>query len=401
MCRVGAASTPHAGAEALRRDIYYFHGFDPASTGRYRHIFTSSAARLGVEVADAPEGTEGWTARRGGTETRFHYLRYDDLVRAAQSGGLFARLGRGLRTLSGYVADGAAGRIGARPLILMLSPYPIAFAPLFFAAGLSGPDALANAGLLAASSMLTILLLVRMRMILICDLFAYVRALAWGDTPEAETHDTRVRALAHKIGTSFANVPNEDPEHPEVEVEVPGSHQGAGKTEALVVGHSLGGIAAIHAVADLLDELPREASLSLLTLGSVHGVLLAQKGAGRDRLADSIAHICADPRVFWLDVSAPSDAFCVALTDPLLLIGAASASGLKSPRVISAQLRRAPRIPGDRRTLFPAMRRHMGYLLAPATEGGFDYADVTTGSLTLRDRFDTRGNSPKARMWHG
>ncbi|MEM7189919.1 MAG: hypothetical protein AAF439_09940, partial [Pseudomonadota bacterium] len=69
------------------------------------------------------------------------------------------------------------------------------------------------------------------------------------------------------------------------------------------------------------------------------------------------------------------------------------------PRVISARLRRAPAIPGDRRTVFAAMRRHMGYLLTPEPGSGFDYADTVTGPESLEARFGPRPNSPRARMW--
>ncbi len=140
-----------------------------------------------------------------------------------------------------------------------------------------------------------------------------------------------------------------------------------------------------------------EDQLGLITLGSNHGLILLQRGEGRDALAKAIAKITSDARVFWLDVSSPRDAFCVPLTDPLTLIDATP--DLQSPRVISAQLAKAPKIPGDRRTVFAAMRRHMGYLLTPAQEGSFDYVDTVTGPQTLRQQFEARNNSPKATMW--
>jgi hypothetical protein len=105
--------------------------------------------------------------------------------------------------------------------------------------------------------------------------------------------------------------------------------------------------------------------------------------------------------VFWLDVSSPRDSFATPLTDPLLLIGDRAKPGMTSPRVISARLAKAPRIPGDRRTVFSAMRRHMGYLLTPQDGSGFDYANTVTGRETLAERFGPRNNSPKARMWQG
>ena len=361
---------------ALRRRVFYFHGFDPASTARYQRIFAAASERFRVAIAPLEDGTDGWQATRDACNAQVRYLRYEDLVRTYQSGGLLARLGRGIRTLLGYAAEGALGALTLRTVVLMLAPYLTAFAPVLGIALLSNNStALAVAvgfGLVLA----TYFLLARYRVILVCDLFAYMRELAQGTGPAHEAHSARLGELSGHIAWDDAD-------------------------ETLVIGHSLGGIAAIRAVADTLERLPAGKSLGLLTLGSVHGIVLAQKGGGRDLLATAIAQICADPRVFWVDVSSPRDAFCVPLTDPLLLIGDLARDHMISPKLISAQLKRAPAIPGDRRTVFPAMRRHMGYLLAPIEGSGFDYADTVTGPQDLRTRFGARNNSPKARLWRG
>ncbi|MFK7941867.1 MAG: hypothetical protein AB8B85_02970 [Paracoccaceae bacterium] len=304
------------------------------------------------------------------------YLRYEDLVREFQRGGLASRLGRGLRALAGYISDGALRRIGFRTSVLMAGPYLVAFAPVVAFAALSGTASGTGAALAILMGLSAYLLLVRYRMLLVCDLFAYMRVLARGTGEYAENHNLRLDQLQERVALETG-------------------------AQTLIVGHSLGGLAAIRSVAAMLERLPSDASLGLLTLGSVHGIVLAQRGAGRDRLARDIARICADARVEWVDVTSPRDAFCVPLTDPLLQIGADAKSGMQSPRIISAQLRNAPSIPGDRRTVFAAMRRHMGYLLAPAPGSGFDYVDTVTGTPDLGARFGDRGNSPKARMWHG
>ena len=277
--------------------------------------------------------------------------------------------------MAGYLTDGALIRLPRRTLALAISPHAVALTPVIGIAAVSTsplPQALIIGGGLVAFAAL---LLIRLKMILAADLFAYMHVLARAGTPEARAHAERVAELTGEI-TLDAD-------------------------ETLIVGHSLGGLAAIEAVAGLLQRLPQDGRLSLMTLGSVHGIVLAQQGAGRDRLARAIAAIASDPRVFWLDVSSPRDAFCVPLTDPLLQIGTEARPGMTSPRVISARLANAPRIPGDRRTVFSAMRRHMGYLLAPVDGSGFDYADIVTGPETLAERFKDRGNSPKARMWPG
>ena len=366
-----------------RRTVWYVHGFDPATTARYRRIFAAASERLDVVIEDLPGGAAGWRARRGETVTDVRHLRYEDLVRAWRAGPLWRRLWRGARAFAGSCREGAMQRLLRRaPWVpgLAVFPFlvlgaPVAVAALAFVAGpLAGIAAMAVA-------MAGALWLVRWSYLdVVADLFAWMTALARGEG-QADAYRARVRAMAAEIA-------------------------GGGEAdEVLVVGHSLGGIGAIQAVAAVLDGGTPAAGaasgggrLGLLTLGSTHGVVLAQRGAGRARLAAAVARVAADG-VFWVDVTSPRDMFCVPLTDPLLLIGDAAAPGMTSPRVISAPLRDAPAIPGDRRTVFGAMRRHMGYLLAPEPGSGFDYADAVTGPLSLAERFGARGNSPKARMW--
>ena len=359
------------------RHIHYFHGFDPASVARYRRIFQAASARLGVEIEDLAEGT-GWLARRGEVLTAFHHARYEDLVRAWQGGPLWKRVARGLLSLAFYLGDGALGRmarLGSRNLGLALSPLVVIIAVPLCALVIGGAIGGATAVIVAliVSLIVLALCLPALYLHLVLDLFAYMRVLAHGRGPVWQAYADRIGMIAGTIRP--------------------------GPAETLLVGHSLGGITALLTMERLLDLWPAGRPLSLLTLGSTHGTVLVQKGAGRDRLAAAIRRIAADPRVTWVDVSAPRDAFCLPLLDPLVLTGADP--GAESPLVISARLARAPRIPGDRRTVFAAMRRHMGYLLAPVDGSGFDFADTTTGPETLHARFADRNPSPRARMWQG
>ncbi len=375
----GRAGPPAGGPDdrAPMRRVYYFHGFDPATTARYRRIFAASSDRRGVQVGDLPDG-DGWTALRDDQRTDVMQCRYEDLVRAWQGGPLWKRIARGLLSLALYARGGALRRMwhwGPRNLVLAVSP-------VIFLIGLLSTAAVGLAAIspgpvwsLAGAVLSVFAAAVGLRAFyldLVFDLFSYMQVLARGRGPVWTAFSDRIGILAGGI----------DRDSPD---------------DVLLVGHSLGGVTVIHAMDALLRDWPADRSIGLLTLGSVHGTVLVQRGAGRDQLAGAIDRITADPRVFWVDISSPRDAFCLPLLDPLVLTN--SADGRSSPRILSAQLAHAPRIPGDRRTVFSAMRRHMGYLLAPEQGSGFDYPDTITGVPTLRERFGTRNNSPKARMW--
>lgn len=328
-------------------------------------------------MQDLPGEDEGWRAVRGRTITDLRIARYAERVRAFQSGTLLSRLGRGMRTVAGYILDGSGfriARLAPRAAILALSPILATFVPLAIIAAILQPSTPMHLIILLGLGAVLLLLAKRMFLLLVSDLFAFYRELAKGNSTVAREFCDQIDELSDAIPTTSTG-------------------------ERLIVGHSLGGIAAILATAKLLERLPSDASLGLLTLGSNHGLILLQRGEGREALAEAIAQITSDPRVFWLDVSSPRDAFCVPLTDPLLLIKATP--GMRSPRILSAQIRTAQKIPGDRRTVFAAMRRHMGYLLAPTETGAFDYVATISGGKSLRTRYADRANSPKARMWHG
>ena len=359
------------------RRVYYFHGFDPLTTARYRRIFAAAAERLALDLDDLP-GREGWRIARDGVRTEVHQCRYEDLVRAWQNLPLWQRIARGGAALISYARDGALGRmarLGPRNLMLALSPVLLTILvalglALFLANAQTGPVGTVIAILLAL--LVLLLAIPALYLHLVMDLFAYLRVLARGAGPVW-------RSFISRTGTMADMVDHDEP------------------GEVVIVGDSLGGVTAIHALDALLARWPEGRPIGLMTLGSVHGTVLVQQGDGRDMLASAIGRIAADPRVFWVDVSSPHDSFCLPLLDPLLLIDAQA--GMSSPRVISARLGQASRIPGDRGTVFAAMRRHMGYLLAPESGSGFDYADTISGPSGLRERFSGRGNSPRARMW--
>ena len=108
------------------RTVWYFHGFDPATTARYRRIFEAASERFDVVLEDLPDGSDGWSVTRDDRTTAIAYLRYEQLVRDYRSGSSYANAARGFVDICGYLFEGALGRIARasrRTLGLALTPF--------------------------------------------------------------------------------------------------------------------------------------------------------------------------------------------------------------------------------------------------------------------------------------
>jgi hypothetical protein len=164
--------------------------------------------------------------------------------------------------------------------------------------------------------------------------------------------------------------------------------------EVLIVGHSSGAQLAVSLVADILRSQPGRGAgpaLALLTLGQVIPMLSFLPDARR--LRSDLRLLSGSDEIAWLDVSAPGDGCCFALSDPVAVSGVAPERGQIWPIIISAAFTK---------TLSPEMlqslkrryfRLHFQYLCAFDQPGDFDYFRVTAGPQTLQARFAGRRSS--------
>jgi len=111
------------------------------------------------------------------------------------------------------------------------------------------------------------------------------------------------------------------------------------------------------------------------------------------RLRADLAYLAAHEGLTWVDVSAPGDGCSFALCDPVAVSGVAPA-GQRWPLVISAAFTQ---------TLSPArwqalrwrfFRLHFQYLCAFDRPKDYDYFQITTGPISLAQRF--AGRPPSA-----
>lgn len=405
------------GASVRRRHVLYAHGFDPAKSDRYRRLILRAGedrANLSTHMGDVAKITdlsEGWTiyttrssANGGGPETQvettFEILRYEDVVRAWRNRPLLQRLSTGVGSWARFAFLGGLWRtffMAKGPVFLFF--YPVAMLYLFARLGM---EALGFIGQLAEDHLaapdgaaLTLTLLgvifgiwISLRVEralfvhLMLALFDFLIRIAEGRSP-TKPLNTRIDAFADRITDAIQKA------------------EADGADEVLIVGHSLGGLVAVRAIAAALEKRPDltagRAAVSLLTLGSVGGYVACRGGLGAEAYDASVIRVAQDQNLHWVDISAPRDWFSFGLVDPLLMTSAPPPTA-RSPRVFSAKFGKYQPDPEDRRTRFRAMGLHMRYLGKPDQKGGFDFFECVVGGQTLEARFAARRNSPKAKM---
>jgi len=190
-----------------------------------------------------------------------------------------------------------------------------------------------------------------------------------GGVPEL-TQRTAAHAL--KLKKLLADLPGE-----------PGS-------ELLLVGHSSGAIIVTSMLAEALRQdtgLGRHGpQVSLLTLGQCTPLLgcFPQAHAFRHDLAT----LAQAQGIVWIDFSAPPDASCFALTDPLRACGVELPSRLPDqPKLLSPQFAKMCTPEGYRRLKRNRLHLHFQYLNASELPVAYDYFQITAGRSTLGSRF--------------
>lgn len=379
-----------AGGIVTRRRVFLVPGYDPFPPRRYRELYRTEAARQasisGHEIAVAGCGSGAWRVRAtiegAVAETRIEVLAWNDIVRGRIRRPIPAIYAAMLVTLVRFAASGALVamfRLRAAPLIAGLAP--VGFMLLYLlAAGLAGWAALRGAGAagapgwagwIAAAAAFAGAMAATRRLepwlftyYLVSD-FAHVAGAmgAWPAPLEA-----RMAAFRDRIREALEEGPD----------------------ELLLIGHSSGAQIAVALAAGILRDDPG-ARLSLLTLGQAIPMtsFLPRAGGLRRDLRD----LAACDRIAWVDVSAPADGACFALSDPVAVSGVAP-EGQLWPLVLSAAFSETLD-PARRRALrWRYFRRHIQYFCAFDRPGRYDYFAITAGPRSLAARFAGRAPSP-------
>ncbi|MDO5631385.1 MAG: hypothetical protein Q4G22_06055 [Paracoccus sp. (in: a-proteobacteria)] len=377
----------------FRRRVLYIPGYDPIPPRRYRELYRregADQARIsGYTLVQANRGDDtgfGWAAdsriKGAQTHTEFEVLVWGDIVQGSMGRSIPATYLQLAQTVWAYVGSGALWRLmrlRRGPVIAALYPIAVLLAQLVVALLLAALAAWAVAHLsgwlaapVAALVFAAVLMLWRR---LDGRIFAYylmhdyaLTARTGGAYPPAL--ETRIAAFTDRIAQVLAQ----------------------DWDEVLIVGHSSGACIAVSAVADLLRRGTSPQRLSLMTLGHVVPMLTALPRA--DRLRADLTMLAGQDGIFWLDVTAPGDACCFGLCDPVAVNGLTPPGGQRGPLVLSAAFTQTLSPERQRAMRWRWFRRHFQYLCAFDLPRDYDYFAITAGPQSLRQRFGARGHSP-------
>lgn len=394
-----APETRHASTagRVRRRHVLYLSGFDPQGPAHYHALYAEQATlqaqvngdRIEVGPRQRMGANAAWDVllqpSDGGeaVETRYEFLRWDDIVRRHWPRGQARLLGLTLATTGRMLHNGSLWRI-------LQTSWP-AFIALAAPAGLVlavmlGVLGVAASGLWLAQAS-SPLLAVGVAMALLGGLFGLARRaqakvqMAW-----------LMRSASVILQQARGGLPALEQRLDGFASQLVTLSRSTDLDEVLVVGHSSGAMLAVsvmaRAVAQDAGLLGRPTSVALLTLGQCIPVLSYQPEATAFR--GELATLRAEEHLDWVDMTAPPDGCCFALMDPteVCLDGLADeqrvAGGPKrlSPRF--AQSFSAARYRGIRRDKY---RCHFQYLMATELPAAFDYFKVTAGHRRLADRF--------------
>ena len=385
-----------------RRKVFYLSGYDALGPRRYRELYRREGpkqARISgydLTMSGLPRSGNGnfrWKAvYQAGpcrTTTEYEFLGWDDIVRGAYRHTLWQIYPLMFRTLWIYLSSGAIGamlRLRCGPLIAGLVPallmmFYLVYASLIgVAAGLLIVNGLGASQWLGASCAVCCFTLSMLATRLLEDqllIYFMVNDLAYS----AQDAGAYPAPLSDRLDV-FAD-------------QIDKALHSGDFDEVLVVGHSSGAQLAVTALARCIDRLdvPAGTSLGLVTLGQ--SIAMTSFLPKAHELRRDLARIADDERVFWLDVTAPGDGACFALTDPAANCRQCGRTeGTSNPLVVSAAFRKSMDPAQRRRNRWRLLRMHFQYLCAFSDPSAFDYFATTAGPQFLRDRYAGRGCSP-------
>ena len=399
-----------------RRRVFYIPGYDPYPPRRYRELYRSEGKKQaqisGYRIAQKSDRSDtGWHVRTemdgAQVQTKVDVLVWHDLVQNSMRGGIPGTYLALVKTAWIYLATGTLRRLSwlskgpvlaaLYPVLMLLGQLLVAvigasllasFAGYLFARLVSG------IALLFGSTGGVIATIAGTSVFWVVFLPVTVAALRW-----FKSHDDKT--FAYYLMNDYAYTAKRRGAYPdEIEARI---HEWRHRIEAalrenvdevLIVGHSSGAQLAVSMAADIMRSNRFQKTgpeLGLMTLGQVIPMVSFLPEARR--LRRDLRLLATEEDITWLDVSAPGDGCCFALSDPVSVSGVAPKSGQKWPIIISAAFTKTLTKETLKSLKHRYFRLHFQYLCAFDMPGDYDYFRITAGPRTLRQRFQDRRSS--------
>lgn len=380
-----------------RRCVFYFSGFDPRGGRHYHELYKTEALKhpdekvsgltVGPRRKDS-DGDTGWTVQsksdHHATLTEFKFMAWDDIVRQNWPKSRLSHWARYLRITPYLFRYGFPKKSWA----LSTQFSGVIFFPVLLIIGTCVAIALALSIMLWLASILgwplwtgaLASLLVALALWEAAHRFEARRSLGWimrstaftahqstGNTPAL---DARLDEFAHKLIVR-ARLRLDD--------------------EILIVGHSSGAIMACAALGRALKLAPDIAAgpvtIGLVTLGQCIPSLGLLRGATQFR--DELAEIGRTPELTWVDFSAVTDRCCYPMIDP---IRGSEVTFTDKPQVLEVRCVNPQFHVQLGASQYEALKKnpfhlHFQYLCAPLYRGAYDYFSVSSGAMSLGDRY--------------
>ncbi len=373
-----------------RRHVFYVPGYDPMPPRRYRELYRTEGAKQaaisGYDLSIAGTTGQGdryhWSVdckiATWQSHARVEFLLWNDIVFASMNNTIPQTYWLLAKTLWLYVSAGtlrALYKLRRAPIIAALYPAIVLIAQILISAGAGSVVGNLVGGWIGGALGIALFCagLVMFRR-LDKRFFAYYLlhdfafwAQAKGEMPAP---------LQSRVGDFVARIEEA---------------LDSDADEVLLVGHSSGAHLAVTLAAEVLRRRADAPKLALLTLGQAIPVTSFLPEAWD--LRRDLRLVASRADCMWLDVSAPGDGACFALTDPVAVSGVAP-DPQYGPLVISAAFTHTLSAETKRATKWKFFRRHIQYLCAFDYPKDYDYFLVTAGPLTLRDRFAGRASTP-------
>jgi len=398
MRAVDGEESPGPAGEAVRvfkRHVLYVHGYDPRGVKTYRTLFDEQHGdfcrlhRLEGEIGEVEvsDFVTAWSVTTAGAgwrvETTYQFLGWEDLIRPQFSTPAPAKIFHALRSLAARCASGTLGAIirsKTRFRFFFLYPFflllfeaavalglALAFAgPLSRWAGIDGAVAMAGTGVFAVT--LALLLKLTERRTFLLYLFAL--------------HDASIR-YARREDVGWAQRFQAFADHLDNVVRT------ADTDEVVLVGHSLGAVTAVDALARALKKNPSLGMVGprvvLCTLGGNLPVVGLDPAGGW--LREKIERLAGERSIGWIDFQSSRDVVGFGPFDPVVDHGLPAEFGRTNPMIVRVSFKDSIRPENYAKFRLGFFGIHFQFLKASErTNGCYDYIQLCCGPRPFEEQ---------------